>query len=91
MATTQLLAIASGPATSADFVLAAGESATIGRKDGNPPSINANSVIAVQIKDDAGAYWDMQLLSGEKVVAVITGVGTYRVRRVSGAVGAFRG
>lgn len=91
MAATQLLPIATGAANSAEFTLAAGESATIARKDPNPPSINANARVSIQLKDDAGAFWDIAQLAGEQVAIVISGIGTYRVRRVSGNVGVFRG
>jgi hypothetical protein len=88
---TELLPIASGAANSADFTLAAGETATICRKDASAPSIASGDSIAIQLKDDAGAYWDVYSLIGEYVACVLSGIGTYRVRRVSGAVGAFRG
>lgn len=88
---TELLPVASGAANSADFTLAAGETATICRKDAASPSIAGGDSVAIQLKDDAGAYWDIHSLIGEEVACVLSGIGTYRVRRVSGAVGAFRG
>lgn len=88
---TELLPVASGAANSADFTLAAGETATICRKDATAPSIVGGDSVAIQLKDDAGAYWDIHSLIGEEVACVLNGAGTYRVRRVSGTVGAFRG
>ncbi len=88
---TELLPVASGAVNSADFTIAAGESATICRKDATAPAIDRDNSISIQLKDDAGAYWDVHSLIGEEVACIISGAGTYRVRRVCGSVGVFRG
>jgi hypothetical protein len=90
---TELLPVASGAANSADFTLAAGETATIALKDAASPEIESGPVVAVQLKDDAAAYWDIYLMTRENNSVVISAAGTYRVRRVANgvSVGAFRG
>lgn len=88
---TELLPVASGAVNSADFTISAGESATICRKDATAPAIDRDNSISIQLKDDAGAYWDVHSLIGEEVACIISGAGTYRVRRVCGSVGVFRG
>lgn len=91
MAAVQLLPIAEGLADSADFTLAAGESATLAIKDATAPILDASSRAAVQLKDDGGAYWTVYTLTGIDGACVLAAPGTYRVRRINGTIGVFRG
>lgn len=86
---TELLAANTTAASSADFTLAAGESATLALKGADAGSFETDAVL-VEIKDDAGGYWLVGELNKPQV---ISGAGTYRVRRLAGRgnVGVFRG
>lgn len=86
---TQLLAAGTTAASSADFTLAAGESATLALKGPDANDFQFNAVV-IEMKDDAAAYWPIGKLNGPQVLAA---AGTYRVRRIVGLanVGVFRG
>lgn len=93
MATTNLLTTGTTSANSSDFTLAAGESATIALKDATGNTVSGGVKVYIDIKDDTGAYFQVDRLGPDKPAVVLSGIGTYRIRRVASsvAVGVFRG
>lgn len=85
---TQLIAIGTGAANSADIVVAAGSPLTVGLKDAAAPRVDA-AAVDVLLKDDGGAYWRIDTLTPSRAAIVISGPGTYRLTRRSGSCGAF--
>lgn len=87
---TELIATGFTAANSADITLAAGESATVGMKDGT-----AFSVIKIELKDDAAGYNTVGELNPQRPAISIIAAGTYRLRRPAGdantSCGAYRG
>jgi hypothetical protein len=91
MAITQILAVNTTAADSADVVVA-GTPLTVSLKDAAGPRIAANALVHISIKDDAGQYFRVGQLNTDKPVAVIDGPGTYRFSRVAGtSCGVFSG
>lgn len=80
MAATELLATADTADSSADIVLADGESSIVALK-GN----DIDAVCHVEIKDDDAAYSQVARLDYYTPQRMILGPATYRVRRVAGA------
>ena len=94
MATTELIAAGTTKAASAEFALAAGESATLLFKGGaglERPPLRAHLII--QAKDSAGAWRHHADLRGVNGSHVLTAVGTFRIVRPAqaSAVGVDRG
>lgn len=88
----ELLGIADTAASSADQVVAAGSSLTVALKDAAGPDVGGDATVWVELKDDAGQYFTVDTLSWQKPAIVISGPGTYRVRRKAGvACGVFSG
>lgn len=85
---TEILAVGStvGQA-SADIEVGAGEVVTLGIKS---PNDYLFVEIAVQVKDDAGAYWTIGNMGPGNPGAVISSPGTYRCVRSLGTCGVFR-
>ena len=86
---TELIPAGTTAATSSDFTLAEGESATLALKGADANGFEVDAVL-IELKDDAGAYHPVGELNTPQVLA---GAGTYRVRRIAGRanVGVFRG
>lgn len=92
MATTNLLTAGTTAANSSDFTLAAGESATILLKDAAGPRLSQGATVYIDMKDDAGQYFEIDRLNIDKPAVVLTAIGTFRVRRPAGvSVGVSRG
>lgn len=84
---TQLIATGSSAANSSDVTLAAGESAVFSLK-----AAATGAEARIEIKDDAGGYTDVGRLITLDPAKLVSGPGTYRVRRVaSGSCGVFSG
>lgn len=85
---TQLIAEGSNAATSEDIVLTDGATATVAMK-----GAARDAGLIIEMKDDASAWNAVGFLTTREPGQVITGPGTFRVRREanSGIVGAFRG
>lgn len=90
---SEILSIGTAAANSSDITLAEGESATLSLKDNSGPEMRRGGIVVIQIKDDAGLYFDFQTLSVNNSPLVLDAVGTFRVRRVDTGVpvGVFRG
>lgn len=91
---TEILAVGTGAADSADVVIAAGASLTVALKDTAGPGLNAACAVDILLKDDAGQYFAVDQMQYPGVSAmVIQAAGTYRFSRLatSTAVGVFSG
>jgi hypothetical protein len=77
---TELLAIGTAPASSADITLAAGESAHIHLRGNAPPAVPPCTV-SIEIKGSDGGYTELHRLNSGDISRVIDAVGVYRVRR----------
>lgn len=81
----ELLSIANTESASADFTLAAGESATLNLKASTSPMFPDGLVVDVQIKSGSD-YFTFGGLSSARPVQVLQAPGTFRVvRRASGS------
>lgn len=79
---TEILAIGTGVANSADVVVAAGTPITVGLKDAAGPVVYGGRV-AIQIKADNGEYFNIDELNApSRLALVIAGAGTYRFQRI---------
>lgn len=88
---TQILAVNTTAADSADVVVAANEELTVALKDAAGPTIDQNAIVDVKLKDDAGLYFRVTTLEHDKPALVIT-AGTWRFsRRAGGSCGVFSG
>lgn len=86
---TEILAVAATQADSSDVVVAAGDELTVAIKDANPPAVDPNALVDVQLKDDDSNYFNVDLLDSSRP-ALILGAGTYRFsRRAGGSCGVF--
>jgi hypothetical protein len=90
---TELLAVASGAANSADIVVADGSSAVVFLKDADGGGLPYRALVYVEIKDDDGFYTTVYSLTDEDPGRVLNGPATYRLRRKANgvAVGACQG
>lgn len=79
----ELIATGTAQADSADFTLAAGDSAVLYLKDAAGAQVGANSIARVQIKSADGQYFTVGELNCREVAKVLSGAGTYRVRRLA--------
>lgn len=76
---TQILPAAATAANSADVVITAGGSLTVGLK-----GIVGSARVQIKLKDDAGGYNNVgELNINEKVVCIVA-PGTYRFARLAG-------
>lgn len=78
---TEILAVGSSDANSADVTVEAGESLTVALKDTAGPVISAGCLVHLLLKDDDGQYFLIDKLSAQKPAVVIIGAGTYRFSR----------
>lgn len=84
---SELIAAGSTSATSSDITVAAGSTATVFLKDADGGQMLPEARVAVEIKDSGGVYNTVGWLTDRMPAAVISGAGTYRVRRyATGAV-----
>jgi hypothetical protein len=77
---TQLLALGTAAATSADFTLAAGDVAHIHLRGSSPPAVPQGTV-SIDVKGDDNSYTEVHRLTERNVACVIDAPGAYRVRR----------
>lgn len=77
---TQILAVGTTAANSADIVVGSGSSLLIGLKE---PAAGAE--VKVSVKDDAGNYLYVGSLNVSRSTATLSAPGTYRLSRVAGA------
>jgi hypothetical protein len=80
---TQLLAVGTTAADSADQVLTAGTMLCL--KDAAGTSVLAGAFVDISVKDDVGQYFRIGALTGARPAMVINGSGTYRFSRRAGA------
>lgn len=86
---TEILAVGNTQANSSDVTVASGDELTVGIKDAYPPTVDSNSIVDVQLKDDDSNYFNVDVLDSSRP-ALILGAGTYRFsRRAGGACGVF--
>jgi hypothetical protein len=89
---TELLAIGTAAAVSADFDLVDGDRAHLFLKDDLGPRVPVDAVVKVQIKSVGGQYFDVAQLGLTSPTTVLDAAGTYRLSRAEGsAVGVDRG
>lgn len=81
---TEIMAVGTTAATSADVVVAAGTPLTVSLKDAAGPAIDQNAKVELQLKDDAGQYFTVDSLTPATPGLVIAGAGTYRFSRSAG-------
>lgn len=79
---TQLLAAGPNAASSASFVLAAGESTNIFLKGEEGGTLA--EMVAVEIQDDANGWTQIAMLGTALFGVNVAGPGTFRVRRLDG-------
>lgn len=82
---TQILAVGTAAADSADVVVASGTSLTVCLKDAAGPNVLGGSGVDILLKDDAGQYFKVDGLDNMKPAVVINGAGTYRFSRRAGS------
>jgi hypothetical protein len=82
---SEILAVGSGAAASGDVTIGAGEALTVCLKDGGGTDRAPNGNVAIQLKDDDGAYWTVETLRSGKPAIILAGPGTYRFARRKGA------
>lgn len=78
---TQLIAPSTAAATSADFTVASGSSATLSLSFSGLEAISPMAVADIQRKDSAGNYANIGQLSGGNPSMVLIAAGTFRVRK----------
>lgn len=83
---TQLLTAGTTAASSADLVVATGTPVTVVLNS----VVDDDAQVRIEVKDPAGAYWPVGLLSSSVPATSITAAGTYRFTRIAtGACGVF--
>jgi len=89
---TEILAVGTTAANSADVTIAAGATLTVCLKDAAGAVIGNAAKVEIQLKDDAGEYFTVATLTGGRPSIVIVGAGTYRFSRHAGiSCGVFSG
>ncbi len=81
---TQILAVGTGAADSADVVVDA-NGLTVAVKDAAGPAVAADAVILILLKDDAGQYFQVDAIGFAKPAVFISAAGTYRFSRTAGS------
>lgn len=87
-----LLTVGIGETSSTDFVLDGQKEATLSIRGNNTTgNVPSNTLIYIELKDDAGNYWPINILNSSQKLVLLNAVGTYRVRRsaTSGEAGVF--
>ncbi len=82
---TEILAIGTTEASSADVVVAAGTPLTVCLKGTAGSVIDGYARVLVQLKDDSGKYFTVDTLSQAEPAVSIVAAGTYRFQRKGGA------
>lgn len=86
---TEILAVGTDAADSADVVVADGEELTVSLKDTGGPYVVAR--VDILLKDDDGLYFNVAQLSHRQPALVLT-AGTWRFSRLAGrSCGVFSG
>ncbi|MCA0214520.1 MAG: hypothetical protein LCH79_15250 [Proteobacteria bacterium] len=70
-------------ANSSDVTVASGFTATVFLTDAAGPVLPADAQAEIQIKSDGGEYFTVGRLTRDTPALVISGPGTYRVRRMA--------
>ena len=82
---TQILAVGTAAADSADVVVASGSTLTVALKDSTGPAAGGDGgLVMVSLKDDAGQYFTIDKLDNNKPALVLSS-GTWRLSRIAGA------
>lgn len=81
---TEILAINTTAANSADVTIADGEQLTVCLKDDVGPVVGGAAKVKIQLKDDSAEYFTVATLYGYKPALVLIGAGTYRFSRSAG-------
>lgn len=82
---TEILAVGTDAANSADVTVEAGTPLTVALKDASGPGVAAGARVQILLKDDAGEYFYVETLNERARALVIYGPGTYRFSRLAGA------
>lgn len=91
MAAANILTTAATAANSSDVTIAAGATLTVALKDAAGTRVSSTARISVQLKDDTGAYFEVDALTFARPMIVLP-AGTYRFGRLAGAsIGVFSG
>jgi len=88
MAATELIAVGTGAAVSADIVVIAGLPLTVCLKDADGTDVGSNCRVDIQLKADDGQYYSIGILAGfngGNRAIVLSGPGTYRLSRPAGS------
>ena len=89
---TQLLAVGSTAASSADLVVAPGSPVTVCLNSASGPLTLGDARMEIQFKDFAGQSFTVEALTCRSPAMTIIGAGTYRFTRPAGpACGVFSG
>lgn len=80
---TEILAIGTSDANSADVVVSS--TLTVGLKASAGPVVDPAANVLIQLKDDGGNYFTVDILNQAKPAVSITAAGTYRFRRLGSA------
>lgn len=78
---TEILAVGSADANSADVVIATGASLTVALKDAAGPVVEQGVIVDILLKDDDGVYFRIDTLTASKPAVVVSAAGTYRFSR----------
>ncbi len=88
---TQLIAVGTTAVSSADVVVTT-TPVTVSLKDAAGPFVAGGAEATIELKDDAGQYFQIDSLTNGKPAVVISGPGTYRISRKAGtSCGVFSG
>lgn len=82
---TEILAVGTSAADSDDVAVSAGTPLTVALKDASGTRVANSAKVEIQLKDDAGEYFVVDVLTSSKPATVIYGAGTYRFSRLAGA------
>lgn len=80
---TEVLAVGTTAANSADVVVASGSELTVALKDAGGPLVDSDARVDVALKDDAGQYFIVDRLTAARP-ALVVGAGTWRFIRPAG-------
>lgn len=80
---TEILAVNTTTANSADVVVADGDELTVCLKDAAGPAVASGARVEVRLKDDAGEYFTIDRLDYRKPALVVRG-GTWQFGRMAG-------
>ncbi|MCA1361235.1 hypothetical protein I6F14_07955 [Bradyrhizobium sp. IC3069] len=80
---TEILAIGTGAANSADQVVTASTPITYCLKDTLGPDLGPNVQVDILLRDDAGQYFQVDSLGARNKAVMIVAAGTYRFSRIA--------